>query len=68
LGLPQDTVAYLLAKVAEMDTEAAETFAKGLANAKPPVQPGFGRGGENDMDLPLGGGGGNNDDEGSNNG
>jgi hypothetical protein len=68
LGLPQDTVAYLLAKVAEMDTEAAETFAKGLANAKPPVQPGFGGGGENDMDLPLGGGGGNNDDEGSNNG
>ncbi|MBV4524377.1 hypothetical protein KVG88_30345 [Pseudomonas sp. SWRI74] len=63
LGLPQDTVSYLLAKVAEMDTEAAETFAKGLANAKPPVQPGFGGGGDNDMDLLPGAGGGNNDDE-----
>jgi hypothetical protein len=64
LGLPQETVTYLLAKVAEMDTEAAETFAKGLANAKPPVQPGFGGGGDNDMDLLPGGG--NNDEEGNN--
>ncbi|WP_426237532.1 hypothetical protein [Pseudomonas sp. TWP3-2] len=51
LGLPKEVVAYMLAKVAELDAEGAEMFAKGLANAKPPVQPGFG-GGEPDIDLP----------------
>lgn len=67
LGLPQDVVAYMLAKVAEMDAEGAEMFAKGLANAKPPVQPGGG--GDFDMDLPPGANaGGNTDDEENQNG
>jgi hypothetical protein len=67
-GMDPATNEYLLAKVAELDQEAAQTFAKGLAAAKPPAQPGFGD--EKDMDLlPAPGGNGNDDDnEGGNNG
>lgn len=65
LGMPQDVVAYMLAKVAELDAEGAEMFAKGLANAKPPAQPGFG--GDNDMDL-IPTAGGNKDEEDEQNG
>lgn len=57
LGMPEDVVAFMLAKVAELDTESAEMFAKGLANATPPAQPGFG--GE---ELPNGVGAGNTEE------
>jgi len=52
VGMDEKTNAYMLAKTAELDTEAADMFAKGLANAKPPVQPGFGGGdGGDDVNL-----------------
>jgi len=62
VGMSEETNAFMLAKTAELDQEAAEVYAKGLANAKPPPQPGFG-GGDNDMNLPPPGGTDSNNDE-----
>lgn len=65
VGMDEKTNAHMLAKTAQLDQEDAETFAKGLANAKPPVQPGMGGfGGEPEMSLIETGGGGNNDNDG----
>lgn len=55
VGLDEKTNAYMLAKTAELDQEAADLYAKGLANAKPPAQPGFGGDEENEIDLLPGG-------------
>ncbi len=67
VGMDEKTNSYLLAKVAELDQEAADTFAKGLANAKPPAAPGMGGGfgGEDEgVDLiPTGGGNNANEEE-----
>ncbi|QLG96693.1 hypothetical protein HZF02_32770 (plasmid) [Pseudomonas yamanorum] len=63
VGMSEETNAFMLAKTAELDQEAAEVYAKGLANAKPPPQPGFG-GGDNEVNLlPPGGTDGNNEEE-----
>ncbi len=70
VGMDQKTNSYVLAKTAELDQEQADTLAKGLANAKPPVPPGMGMpggfGGDEGIDLiPQGGGdNGNNENEG----
>lgn len=61
LGMDEKTNAYMLAKTAELDQEAADLYAKGLANAKPPAQPGYG--GEDDHDVDLLPGSTNPDDE-----
>ncbi|QIB08989.1 hypothetical protein GZ982_30030 (plasmid) [Pseudomonas fluorescens] len=65
IGMDEKTNAYMLAKTAELDQEAADMFAKGLANAKPPAQPGFG-GGDNDIDLPPVAGADNEEEDGKN--
>lgn len=44
MGMPEKTNAYMLTKTAELDQEAADMFANGLANAKPPAPPGGGFG------------------------
>lgn len=67
VGMSEETNAFMLAKTAELDQEAAEVYAKGLATAKPPPQPGFG--GDDDMNLlPPGGTGETDEEEGQNNG
>ncbi|MFJ3487110.1 hypothetical protein ACIPL1_27380 [Pseudomonas sp. NPDC090202] len=68
VGMPQEENALLLGKVCELDTDLAEQFAKGLANAKPPAQPGFGGGEDgNDMNL-IPTAGGNEEEEEQDNG
>ncbi|HAL2109970.1 TPA: hypothetical protein H5X26_005063, partial [Escherichia coli] len=67
VGMSEETNAFMLAKTAELDQEAAEVYAKGLATAKPPPQPGFG-GGDDMNQLPPGGTGENDEEEGLNNG
>lgn len=65
VGMDEKTNAHMLAKTAQLDQEDAETFAKGLANAKPPAQPGMGGFGEEPgMDLIQTGGGDNDENEG----
>lgn len=67
VGMSEKTNAFMLAKTAELDQEAAEVYAKGLAAAKPPPQPGYGS--DNEMNtIPPGGDGSNDDEEDGNNG
>lgn len=68
LGLDQKANEHILAKQMELDQDAAELYAKALANAKPPAPPGgeFGGGG-NDLDLIPPAGAANENDEGQGN-
>jgi len=63
LGLPTDMVEHMLAIQAQLDQEAAQLYAKGLKEAKPPEQPGMvGQPGD-PIDLIDQPGGGNNEEE-----
>lgn len=64
LGLDEKANAHILAKQMELDQDAAELYAKALANAKPAAPGGGDFGGDHDLDLIPPPGGENENEEG----